>query len=533
MNKSSINFQGSSPATEAGNSSSIKCPCGRYSFIMLLVFITTATQAQFFMGMRGSTYGGITNVNFNPAIANSPYLADINVIGAAATVNNNYVGVDRRTLTHPSLFSRQDFQTAFMHERVNGRDKRAYLGMQVQGPLSFMVSFGNKKNRNKNAIGFSYHANAVANVDNVTEVFARTAYYGLGAEANAITGYLGQQLSNGNLSMKSAVWNDFGITYSRVVYAKGDNLIKVGGTLKLLQPIAGAYGYVKNLSYQWTEYDRLSIYNTEAKYAYSEGMITSNGTQNTAQTVSNYARNAMNFKAGTPTVGLDAGAIYEWNPNKNKTEEMDCHCEPFSDKKHYKLAAGFSIIDVGALRFKRDQNSRNFYADVRDWNVGNAQFPDGLQSLDDTINSRFVVQDGSKFFNIILPTRFNLFVDYYIRNDFGVTFTAMVSPNMSPKQQMVHHVTTFALTPKYENKWVGVYVPLSVDVFGNVSLGTTLRLGPLTIGTQDLLGLFAKKYVYNADIHAALKVTIPYFKVCKKGDFRFEKKNKGFKGFRS
>ena len=76
-------------------------------------------------------------------------------------------------------------------------------------------------------------------------------------------------------------------------------------------------------------------------------------------------------------------------------------------------------------------------------------------------------------------------------------------------------------------------MPLSVDVFGNVSLGTTLRLGPLIIGTQDLLGLFAKKYVYNADVHAALKVTIPYFKVCKKGDFRFEKKSKGFKGFRS
>ncbi len=29
---------------------------------------------------------------------------------------------------------------------------------------------------------------------------------------------------------------------------------------------------------------------------------------------------------------------------------------------------------------------------------------------------------------------------------------------------------------------------------------------------QDILGLFAKKFVYNADIHAALKITIPYTK---------------------
>ena len=186
------------------------------------------------------------------------------------------------------------------------------------------------------------------------------------------------------------------------------------------------------------------------------------------------------------------------------------------------------MVDLGALRFKRGEYSQNFYADIRDWNVGGAQFNDGLQSLDDTIRSRFVVKPSSNYFNIWLPTRFNIFVDYFIYKDFGITATAMISPNMSPNQRMIHHVTTFAITAKYENKWIGVYVPLSYDLMGNVSLGTTLRLGPLTIGTQDLLGLFAKKYVYNADIHASLKVTIPNFKICKKSDFRFQKKNKGF-----
>ena len=47
---------------------------------------------------------------------------------------------------------------------------------------------------------------------------------------------------------------------------------------------------------------------------------------------------------------------------------------------------------------------------------------------------------------------------------------------------------------------------------GNFNWGATLRIGPLTIGTQDILGLFAKKFIYNADIHAALKITIPYTK---------------------
>ncbi len=504
------------------------------SKVMLLAMLlcSAGAQAQFFMGLRGSHYGGITNVNFNPAIANSPFIVDVNLIGVAATINNNYLGVDRKAILHPSLFSDVNFQRDYLHERVNGKDKRAYFGAQVQGPLSFMFSFSDKKgkSKNKNAIGFSYHANAVFNADNVTEVFARTAYLGLGAQAEAATHYLNRELHNGNLSMKGAMWNDFGITYSRVIYEKGENLIKVGGTLKLLQPIAGFYGYVKNLNYKWTEYDQLSIYNTEAQYAYSDNLLTSSGNpkQNAKQNITDYAKNAVGFRAGKPSAAVDMGMIYEWYPEKNKSEEMDCHCETFADKKHYKLAVGFSVIDLGALRFKRGEYSQNFYADIREWNVRGAQFNDGLQSLDDTIRSRFAVKPSSNYFNIWLPSRFNIFVDYFIYKDFGITATAMISPNMSPNQRMIHHVTTFAITAKYENKWIGVYVPLSYDLMGKISLGTTLRLGPLTIGTQDLLGLFAKKYVYNADIHASLKVTIPNFKICKKSDFRFQKRNKGF-----
>ena len=192
--------------------------------ILAALLVGVTANAQFFIGLRGSAYGGITNVNYNPAIANSPFLVDINIISAAATFNNNYVGINRKPLLHPSLFNTADFQATYLHERVNGKDKRAYVGAQVQGPLSLMVSFGNKKNRNKNAIAFSYHANAVFNADNVTEVFARTAYHGLGQQANALTNYVGRELYNGNLSVKSAIWNDYGITYSRVVYDKGGHL---------------------------------------------------------------------------------------------------------------------------------------------------------------------------------------------------------------------------------------------------------------------------------------------------------------------
>jgi hypothetical protein len=490
--------------------------------LLAIVVLPVMAQAQFFTGLNGSPYGGITTVTFNPAIADSRYLVDINIIAIGAAVNNNYVGVDRRVIFKPSLANDANFQANYMHERVNGRNKRAYTGMQVQGPLSFMFSFGPKKSPNKNAIAFSYHANFITNVDNVTEVLARTAYYGLGAQANSVTNYLGRQLKNANLSIKSAAWMDYGITYSRVLIDRRENLLKVGGTIKLLQPIAGAYGYVNNLNYQWTEYEQLTINNTRVNYAYSDGFATSQGAAPDAAT---YVRNAFNFKNGPPTVGVDMGVVYEWRPQTFK-KDMACNCYDPNDGKKYKIAAGFSVIDFGALRFKRGQYSRDFTADIQNWDVGNANFPDGLQSLDDTISSRFTVNEGSKYFTVWLPTRFNLFVDYNIWKDFGVMGTATISPNMSPNRNMVHHVSTFSIIPKYDSKWFGAYLPLSIDEFANVSLGATLRLGPLTIGTQDLLSLFAKKYVYNAEVHASLKVSIPNKKICPKGGIKLGKNHK-------
>ena len=484
-------------------------------------------QAQFFLGLRGSQYGGVTNVDYNPAIANSPFFIDINLIAAAATINNNYVGLDRQVILHPVLFNSANFQQDFLHERVNGRDKNAYAGAQLTGPLSFMFQFGRKGHKRQNAIAFTCHANLVANAENVNETLARIAYYGLGTNAQAATNFLGQSLSNANLGLKAAAWNDYGITYSRVILDKGENLIKVGGTLKLEQPLAGAYAQLNNLNYKWPEYDLLSINRTSVSYAYSEGLITSKGYSASAiaQNLPGYLGNVFNTKYAVPTVAADMGAVYEWHPDHEKySPDYNCDCQSLKDRDRYKLAVGFSIMDFGALRFKRGDYSQNFYANINNWEVAGDKFPNGLQSLDDTIRARFQILPTKSTFTLWLPTRFNIFIDYNIYKEFGVTVATMVSPDMSPTQNMLTQVTTFSVTPKYDNRWIGVYLPLSYDVYGNFSMGATLRLGPLTIGTQDLLGLFAKKYVYNADIHASLKITIPYNGICKKGDVRFMKK---------
>ncbi|MCW5908037.1 MAG: OmpA family protein [Chitinophagales bacterium] len=481
----------------------------------LLLFTTAClpflfSSAQFFKGLRSSPYGGVTNVSYNPAIADSRFIADVNLFNFGFNLNNNYVGLDRKALLNPDLFSDSDFQDKYLKERINGKDKYVYVGAQAQLPLSFMCSWGKKTNIN--AFAFTSHFNSVTNVDNIDETFARIAYLGAGQKAQAALGYLNKGLNDVNPSIKLLNWIDYGLTYSRVVYDNDVHMIKAGGTLKLIQGIAGGYLYVKDLDYRWENFDTISVFKTEVNYAYSQGAVSSEGYA--YDKINNYVRDLFSFKYSTPTAAVDLGVIYEWRPDKDKYKyEMDCEDRWRFDQNRYKLSAGFSIIDFGAVNFKKGEYSRNFSADITNWNVKDIKFPDGLQSFDDTIRSRFTIKDnGKKNFTMWLPTRFNLFLDYHIWKGFGVNFMADVSANMAPKRNMVHHTTAFTLTPKYDHSWFGFYLPVTYDVLGNVSLGTTLRMGPLIIGTQDLLGLFAKKHVYNADVHIALKVPIPYSK---------------------
>nr|MBP6732595.1 OmpA family protein [Chitinophagales bacterium] len=228
-----------------------------------------------------------------------------------------------------------------------------------------------------------------------------------------------------------------------------------------------------------------------------------------------YAKNLFSFKYAAPSVGFDIGAEYQWRPKKDKYKyQMDCKDEWRFDKNRYTLAVGFSLVDMGAIRFKKGEYSGSFKADIQNWLVKDAKFPDGLQSIDDTIRSRFTLtDDGKKTFTMILPTRINLFLDYNIAYGFGLNLAGVISPNMAKNRNMVHHTSSVTFTPKYDHAWFGAYLPMTYDALGNFSFGTTLRMGPLIVGTSDLLGLFAKKFVSNADIHLALKVTIPYHKI--------------------
>jgi hypothetical protein len=72
-----------------------------------------------------------------------------------------------------------------------------------------------------------------------------------------------------------------------------------------------------------------------------------------------------------------------------------------------------------------------------------------------------------------------------------------------------HYIYQLAVTPRWESKWFGVYLPLSFNEYLLYNLGISFRLGPLVIGTGDILGTLMKREYASLDIHMGLRLIFP------------------------
>jgi outer membrane protein OmpA-like peptidoglycan-associated protein len=466
-------------------------------FILLLCVLSS--QAQVNDVLKASQFGGITNVSYNPAIADNPFKFDLNLISIGASVENNYLGVNPRAATNQSVQNDPNFLYDQVKERLNGNPKKAFIGTQVQGPLSFMVSFGKKRN-NKNAIGISWHSNTIVNIDGVGQEIARAAYYGFGSRADSVTGFNYQNLSNQNLAIKALSWVDFGATYSRVVYDEGPHMIKAGVTGKAILGLGGMFFSSKNVNYKVRNYDTLDINNSDLSYGHSSDISTSSPTMSDILN----AKSKVSFAA-------DLGLVYEWRPDKDKYKyTMDCQEWYRNDVNKYKLAVGFSVIDIGRVAFQRPGDVSSYYANIQGWDLIHSgitnvyTFDSVLASKPNNFKS---TQSGT--FKIWLPTRFNIFLDYEIWKGFGANLSSTISPVFASQANQVHYPTSVSLTPRYDWKWIGVYIPLTYDNYGNFGAGAGLRAGPFFITSSNIITAFAYKYTYAVNIQGGVKITIP------------------------
>jgi len=461
--------------------------------IIALLAIFVNLKAQDFLGYINSNYSGVTGTDLNPAnVVDTRYKTDIALFGLSFAAYNNYVGLKRSALKkdeygHYYAFDDTLFADNYLSRRDNNINKSLYLSNQIYGP-SFLVTLNAK-----NAIALKSKVRTLFNIDGIEPELATLIYNELDYPSLWI-----QNLNNKDLSIQTMTWAEYGLTYGHVFKSEGPHFFKAGATAKYLQGLQAAYMHIRNLDYNFTDDTTLSVFHSEVNYGHS----------------TNYDADAdVGFKQmSKASFGFDLGLVYEWRPD-HEIYKYDMDGETGlvrRDKNKYKLRVGLSVTDIGYVKFKKGRYSRNFTADIGYWNLHQFDGVASVESFDSILNYNFDMKEGDDYFKMNLPLAISAQIDYNIYKDFYVNFTPYWSPRLKNNNEKVHDITTFSLTPRWDHKWFGAFIPLSYDVTGNTKVGLALRLGPLIVGTNSLGPWVTRTDIYGIDVYTMLKIPIMY-----------------------
>ncbi|MBL4862054.1 MAG: hypothetical protein JKY09_03435 [Crocinitomicaceae bacterium] len=203
----------------------------------------------------------------------------------------------------------------------------------------------------------------------------------------------------------------------------------------------------------------------------------------------------------------DAGSYY---PNSPK---LGCNEVP------YKYKLGVSIIDIGFVKFADTVYSFAGY-DFNDYNWTNYDDPeideDNPTAIFEDAESAITQGQVKKQDRIRLPTLGSIQFDYNVwasRVYLNVSLIQGIPPGK--KTFGLRHANSFSITPRYESYWIDFALPFSLYEYRYPQLGASLRLGPITVGTDKLLSWINESDLYGTDIYVYLKLPFRYNPKCK------------------
>jgi outer membrane protein OmpA-like peptidoglycan-associated protein len=217
--------------------------------------------------------------------------------------------------------------------------------------------------------------------------------------------------------------------------------------------------------------------------------LTYGGNQNLEYVLENYDN--LKLDPNSRGFGADFGAVYEWRPK-------------IKDLSKYKLRLGISLTDVGSLNFD-DSLERKYSLNKT---ITETTYQD-YSSFDDFIKKNYTSFTETKNDSrVSLPTATHLNADWNINNVFFLNINGDFGLGDKNKKDTNFIANTISLTPRYESKWVGVYLPINYMDYRGVLAGFGFRLGPLFVGSGSIITNLISDQSKGIDLHAGLQVPI-------------------------
>jgi hypothetical protein len=451
----------------------------RILLIWTFVLFARSLHAQNYNAIHGSDYSGGLGVYNNPSsIINSPYRWDLTLIGLQfQTISNVIKGPNFPFSFLPSAtfymangnFKRYADVTADLH-LLNGR-----ISVSDNAAIAFGI------NIRENTQGRTSSINYTDSVKGPRSFL-----------------FLNEQNGTIELDVTHSAWMEFYGSYARTVWDHEANKLNVGGTLKILRGMSGAFATAKNVgvtSQQEGDQTIYKIVNGDVRYGYS-----ANHGDGESFSASDF------FAQSKSGIGLDLGGEYII-----KSQSI---AGAFDEENltEYDWKIGFSLLDLGWNNYVFSDESRaasSIKDDVSSF-VLQEKFSNtsGIGSFNDsvaTIVNNFTPLTGK--FKVVNPARAVINVDHYLMGNFFVNGEMSVNLTAGGKNKYAVRESKFiTVTPRWETKKLGFFMPVQVNRHGNFWIGGALKAGPLLVGTHNLLNIFSKNKFLGSGAYIALTV---------------------------
>lgn len=456
--------------------------------LLLLFTLSFSLSSQSFIGLLDDNYAGVSRIQHQPAsIVDSRLKFDIELFGISERITNDFINIDRSVAFDINSFSDTAFQSKYISGNFNGEPKNLFHNLDIR-LINFMVPINDR-----NSFAFGIRVRQFMNIDNMNEDLLVTA-----VNKRDVPELYGNRVLLENSRQSIHMWAEYAATYGRVLMDEKQHFMKIGATAKLLQGMGAIYLYQDELSYNIIAQDTLVNVYADLK----------NGA--TAAEIEDITQ----FKFfAKPTFGFDFGFVYEWRPNyKDYKYDMDNERDLWMrDKNKYKLRLSASLIDLGRMRYDKKFGSNDYLIDTNLLSLDGWQI-NSYQDLMDSLNNVFKPEDAKDYFDMPLPTTLNLSIDYKIANNIYVAAGGRFAFFQGTKiYSKASEINNYYISPRWETKYFGVQLPLSYNQYSQFNFGLGARIGPVFLGSGDLLGILGlKDEVQGLNAYASIKIPIYY-----------------------
>lgn len=431
----------------------------------LLTIFSLSMQAQYFNGYITSDYSGILGARLNPAaIANSPYKYDFNIINGNAYITNN-IG-----------YFVNEGETTGIKRFTDNRDRFIHADQRLGG-LSFLLSL-----KNRSSIGLQYQLRGVMSGINISPEFI--TQFGRFKTIE----FAGGTVTDQNGDAAASFWHEFGLTYAILLKEDAYSRWKAGATLKLINPIANTVIRLENMAYTLDDQGIATITSLQGQVGYSSNL-------NPYEPFD--GNQPLEFP---PTIGyktaFDIGFTYESVLYRDDPKAKNL--TSYYPDILYEHRLSVSVTDIGKMSFEYGSASFNVL-DLLPTNdpIDFDTLLSGVSSvreLRDSLATITNIADLTGNYTVSMPTALNINYDYNWKNNwfFNVAGQFDISSLMNADYR-IKYPNSITLTPRYDTGLAGLYFPVYLNLEGDIELGTAIRYGPVTIGTQSLGSLFSSE----------------------------------------